>query len=1362
MTSSRVPPSVLSACWRISPAVLAAIGVWFASRGPVSADDEVTTPPPVATAEPQFASDEGDGDVWELRPSNSGSISGGRGPAKPQPDDVGGFGVNARAGHIAGDTIDSDESRTFIELAPFTTIDSLFLGGDFRFLRTNEGDFSGTGGLIVRRFIPGRNAIFGTNLFFDVDDSHGAQFQQVGFGFEWLTNRLDNRTNVYLPYGDKTKVTSSGVVAGSGVLTGNSLYYSRYSNQTTAAAGVDTMFTMPIPGRIAERINLELSAGAYYFAPNDGGLRDFAGPKFRADATLVRRLLHSYLEVTNDNVNDTLVSFGVDVNYWNRYDERPRLGGNQFHRITDYVRRNWNIVTSNEQLREDGIAAINPATGLAYHIEHVDSNATALPGDGTYERPYTSLQIAQGSPPGAPNTIIYAHAGSVFNTPLVMNDGEIIVGEGSQFALALPGTPETVLMPVTGKSGGRPTIDGINGTAVTLADNTTLSGFLITNTTGGPAILGDGITNTNLSNINVYNVDGGPGIVFRQSHGQINLNDVGVLHGTLTDPLSGTDGDSFVVDGGNASILYTNSRLENQQARTVRVTNGARGQLNMASVDLYSFNSGTGVIVENSSTKVTFGDINLSNGGTLDLLDITGDITFVQPVLIDNSASNAENATGIPLQVNGSSGTILFSPAADVFITNRPATGVDLRNVSGTVHFAGDLTVQEGNFFTPALVWQENSGDFISDGVFTAGVSTLDSPDQSQGILIGDRAGLLSNLDGSTFTMNGQFNIFNTYGNQIIAIGPPVVTQANSAIEILNDPTRIRFNGGVINGRNPTVASPLTPRPTGGIEILGATGAIAFNGTTLIDNEPLDNADPLFNAPSLVSAVDIQNSTGAILFDNLRVISSGGGAGANSGVLALNNGDLTFNHLDVIWSGVNLSAAAVEIRNNGLVTAKGGNIVADPGNGLILTDNEELAFTVDSVTARLGINGVEVSGSPGHFVIAGNGNAGGGGIITLAVGSGISVDYTGQDPNDSANYVQINDVELNSNFNAITANNLYGITLNNVGVANTFLTDALSYNNVVNAGVFNSRFVGNAGTVFAADMSIIPTDQDFAYQFEGNRFTDTSTISDAPMVRLRTQTGSAGAGLDLIVRNNGGPTSGFTGFTYSRSDTSLSNNAAAFDVHWNGPITRALFERNSFAMIGDTNVGQTAVSITNADFSSSTNFAFRENSINAGAGEDSTGVFLNSAGTAYVDISGNQTINTPGQPFRGITMLGERAQAFQLTMLNSGNIVNFSDNEIHMFNDNTIGLNLAGVGGDTSLTANGNLMRFHSNFTASGPGERGFRFGPMSGTYYFYSNRNNRVLYDQPDIFSIAFPDPFNSPHVGTIIINNQRLPTNP
>lgn len=1345
MIASRVRFSALPVARCLRPLGLAALGAWLACGRPTPADDAPASAGQSAPANGSVVGPAMSDEPWVLGGSNSGSINGGNPAAKAIADDVGGFGVNARAGHVAGEGVGRRESISYIELAPYLTVESLFVAGDFRFLRTNTGDLGGSGGAILRRYRADRNAIWGANLYFDVDHTYGAQFQQVGLGFEYLSNRLDNRTNFYIPFGTDTKPIASGLVAGSEQFVGNNLFFSRFTDSTTAASGFDTTFTMPVAGRIAERINLEASAGAYYFRPNGGDLRDFAGPKLRVDMTFVRRLFHLYGEATYDRVNKGLVFVGMDINYWNRWDEKPRLGGHQFHRITEWTRRNWTMVASTERSIEAGITAINPGTGLPYFFEHVDSNFTALPSDGSFERPWTTIQQAQTSPPNTVGDIIYVHAGSVFNTPLVMNDGEIIVGEGTVFDLPVTVGTQEVILPATGKPGGRPNFDLITGTPVTLANNVTLSGFTISSTTNGPAILGSGITNATLQDIDVQDVNNGHGIHFLNSAGLITLDNVNVLRSNPADAATGADLDAFRVEGGTARIIYRDSTIENTDGRAVRITS-AGGLVDMRSVLVNSRqrvvgNTDEGVIVQNSSADVVFGPLGLQNG-TIDLLNNSGRITFAEPVQLDDSNPNPENPNGFPIQVNGHSGAIVFNPGATVVINHRPDWAIDLRNISGSIRFHDDVTIGPGTgfgVFDGALRWQQNSGAFIMDGLF--------SVDQAaQAILIGDANPALANLAGSTFTMNGLFNITN---GSLFSTGD---------IEILNDPSVVTFNGGTDTDR--TLKNFLTVQNT--------TGAITFNGDTVVSDT--------FAAFS--GAVNITGATGPVLFNRLSVTDIAAVANAQSSIFVNNSGDITFNELNVDISGGTLQGA-VSIQNSGTITSNGGTIIArgagatgggTAGGAIRLVNNGRIRWVSDSISSRQDAVGILVSGQPGFFIVRGTGQAGSGGSIvanggvTVGVDTGAIFDYTGQDPTDAENLVELNDMVFNANERAIVATNLNNFVLRNTTVSNTSASNGVLLSDIINVLIEDSTFTSNAGTVVNASIGINPADTKFNYQFLGNSFVDSAASSSTSMIRIDNVGAGAGAELELLVFENGAPTSGRTGFVANRTNPNIANpnlfdEASAFAVRWNGPAL-VQFERNSFALIGG--VGQEGVEFINADSSALTTFNFIENALVANSATDAFGVRFDAAGPAQVNIIGNKTINSPGRPFQGFQMSGLRATAYELTLRNAGNLVRLEDNEITFAGDDSVGFGFPFLGGNTRMNIEGNDIDFTQQVNATAPGERGFNFGPVIGTVFFSGTRNNTVQYAQPDALSSPFPNPFIGSSVGTFQLNGQKAPAGP
>ena len=488
---------------------------------------------------------------WVIPGTDSGSASATL--PENEPTTIGGYGVNGRIGHMTGPAVGHKESFSFLEIAPYTTYEETWLAADFRVLRTNRGFTAMSGGVIARRFCPSLNAIFGANAFFDADETRrGKRFQQGGFGFELLTENLDVRSNFYIPSGTQTAVIEAGIVDNSARFADNRILFDGFRVAASAAHGADMLFTVPIPGDLAESANLEASAGWYHFQASDDNVRKLTGWRVRMDASSPKRMLHLFTEFTEDAVFDKNLIVGADLNYWHKSERGPRLGQNQFNRISQWVERQWTVTTVDERLIDAGLVATNPGTGNAYFIEHVDTNA-AVVGNGTFEVPYQTLPEAQINAPAAgPDNIIFVHSGSQFNAPIVLNPLETVFGEGIIHTLPVVGFANPLQLP--GIAGPRPVIDltGVNGDAITMANDSTIAGFVVQNVLNGNGVTINGVTNATVRGVDITNVTGlnGRGVEIINSAGNINLLDMNI---------SDTDQESLYIEGGTADIVLGTS-----------------------------------------------------------------------------------------------------------------------------------------------------------------------------------------------------------------------------------------------------------------------------------------------------------------------------------------------------------------------------------------------------------------------------------------------------------------------------------------------------------------------------------------------------------------------------------------------------------------------------------------------------------------------------------------------------------------------------------------------------------------------------------------------------------------------------------
>src|SRR5690606_6324132 len=182
---------------------------------------------------------------------------------------IGGTGSLARMGHIIGETVGRKQSLTHFEAMPYAFLDNTMWFTDARFYATNNGHIGGSGGVGVRQFLPNYNAIIGAAAFYDADDTRTKMFTQAGLSLEYLSEYLDVRTNLYANTGRKSANLGTSFVTGSEHFVDDNIAFNTQTRRGTGTDGLDLTLTVPVPGELAQSINLEASAGGYHFVAND-------------------------------------------------------------------------------------------------------------------------------------------------------------------------------------------------------------------------------------------------------------------------------------------------------------------------------------------------------------------------------------------------------------------------------------------------------------------------------------------------------------------------------------------------------------------------------------------------------------------------------------------------------------------------------------------------------------------------------------------------------------------------------------------------------------------------------------------------------------------------------------------------------------------------------------------------------------------------------------------------------------------------------------------------------------------------------------------------------------------------------------
>jgi len=441
--------------------------------------------------------------------------------------------------------------------------------------------------------------------------------------------------------------------------------------------------------------------GGYHFAADKGD--PVTGVRTRGEAVIDSSIILQ-LEFTSDDEYGQNLIAGITLEFpWG--GSHP---GDRWRRNTPspfrMVQRNYNIILDRDKLLLNDIVAVNPTTGQPYFVQHVNTNAGSG-GDGTFENPFTTF-----APTAAEDSdIILVHAGSVLNESIFVDEGTRVLGEGTTHFYQAAGIGRLQL-PSSGSSGAAPIIQGVNGTAVTLADNTEFSGFTLQNIVG-TGIQGDGLSNTTLRSLIFNNIDGDAVVLSDSVEGTLTLTNL-----TMTNvdgrgvALSNTDAD--VVAGGWNFDTISGAGL---------VFDGGTGDLTVSGTTTIK-GTGTEVVIRDTEGTVAFERLDVignGNGPLLTIQNAAEDVT-IGTLVLENAngdgllASDVEKLTIGTGVIDVTDGYALDLSDSDLSVVLREVNvdggpfGVRLTDVTGATYLKGG-TINE----TDVAVQATNAGSVV-------------------------------------------------------------------------------------------------------------------------------------------------------------------------------------------------------------------------------------------------------------------------------------------------------------------------------------------------------------------------------------------------------------------------------------------------------------------------------------------------------------------------------------------------------------------------------------------------------------------------------------------------------------------------
>ncbi|MFG0334174.1 MAG: inverse autotransporter beta domain-containing protein [Maioricimonas sp. JB049] len=577
------------------------------------------------------------------------------------------FGLDGRVGHIGFPTLGRNTGLTHVELFPHLRDDDEILFGDIRGFATNYGDFGGNVGIGYRFIEPSNTFLFGGSFWYDIDESSTKLFHQVGLNLEARTAMFFVDGNLYLPVGNDEESFSR--VIDNVRFDQNQLLFDVREKVGEALPGFDISFGAAIPGSFAARHHIEAGIGAYYF----GGTRvpDITGVRVTLQGEIIESLT-AETSFTHDDTFGTNATLGIA---W-RFGTEPLARDGLDRSLRRFVNRNYNIIVDNRNVLTEGVVAVDPRTGQPYVVQHV-SRATGSTGLGRADAPWDSLEDATLA--GA--DIIYVHSDTVLNESITLQEGQMLLAEGTAHQI-VDATYGTMTLGPGDTSGDTPIIHSPTGDAVVLADNSRVAGFTIS-APNGHGIVGDRVTGASVSDVTIDRV-GGDGIHLTDIDGTLNFRDVSIRDAT---------GNGLAIAGGAGHINFAGDlTIEGVGGRGIDISGletvtktidgeevTTSGTVTLGNVVIEGNTGATGVHVADSDGYVEFQHLTVETSGASALYTRNA-----EQVVIRNGSLSTVNAPAVD-----SEDSELYVALTSLF-ADGGAYGVRLLQTSGAFYVVGE------------------------------------------------------------------------------------------------------------------------------------------------------------------------------------------------------------------------------------------------------------------------------------------------------------------------------------------------------------------------------------------------------------------------------------------------------------------------------------------------------------------------------------------------------------------------------------------------------------------------------------------------------------------------------------------------
>lgn len=517
-----------------------------------------------------------------------------------------------------------------------------------------------------RHYFASDDTIVDANIWYDIDGTRDRLFHQITAGGQVQNQNLLLRGHYYLPISDTEKAVDYTALTGNYKYQGNILALERFRRESQAYHGFDTEIGIMLPLR---RIMASWFVGYYNFKAEDAQAID--GISTTLGVTVLKNLSLSF-QVNYDDESDAGYLLTASYDFYNGpADPAPNIR----HRLGETVRRNYHILSRRARIY-DPVTATN-TSGNPFNFIHVSSLGNS---NGTIESPYGNLADAQNAAAATPESIILAHADSIFDGQQISLPAKTqFLGEGVAHTVTTAELGDLTL-PAAGGGTALPVIRNSPGSAITLGAETMVNGVRIENaTTAG--LFGDSLTaGANIANTTI---DGGAtGVHLRDSTGIFTFDTLSVAN---------TTGSSIHIEraGTGAAITFNN---------TTAVSNAG-----LYGIHLNRNQSGSAVTFA-GTTSVS----NTANHGIfLDDNADTAATTFSSATSVDTTGGSGVFISNLDSGTTSTANNVQFSDTLSVNNTSQSGVVANLNDSNVLIQ-----TLVISDWDQSAIVIDGSSGDF--------------------------------------------------------------------------------------------------------------------------------------------------------------------------------------------------------------------------------------------------------------------------------------------------------------------------------------------------------------------------------------------------------------------------------------------------------------------------------------------------------------------------------------------------------------------------------------------------------------------------------------------------------------------------